>query len=137
MSINDHIADMLIRIQNAGKVGKESTLIPYSQVKMDILELLVKEGFVSTISKRGKKLVKNIEVELSYTDTDKEARLHPRIHGARRVSRLSNRVYLASDKIKPVRNGSGLLVLSTPQGILSGNDARKAHVGGEALFMIW
>ena len=75
---------------------------------------------------------KHIEVELAY-----EADGSSRISGANRISKPSRRVYLGVNNIKSVRQGQGFLVMSTPRGIMVGDEARKAKVGGEALFRIW
>ncbi|HYC34455.1 MAG TPA: 30S ribosomal protein S8, partial [Candidatus Paceibacterota bacterium] len=82
-------------------------------------------------SKKGKKVVKTLEVELMYEEGK------PRITDVERVSKFSRRVYQGAKDLKPVRNGYGIMVLTTPKGILSDKTARKEKVGGEALFKIW
>jgi len=129
--VRDSVSDFINRIKTAGSVGKESIRVPHSQFQMAIGKLLQKEGYVSKIEKKGKKTDKYIEVELSYIDGT------PKIKEAVRISKPGRRVYYSSRDISPVRRGTGLLVLSTPAGILSGYDAKKANVGGEALFKIW
>ncbi|HEV7702166.1 MAG TPA: 30S ribosomal protein S8 [Candidatus Paceibacterota bacterium] len=127
----DSISNMLIMMKNGGLAGKESVSFPYSKVKNAIGECLKKEGYVKQVVKRTKKGFPVLEVELAYTDKK------PKIMEVERISKLSRRVYFGVKDIHKVRNGSGLLVLSTPKGILSGGDARKEQVGGEALFRIW
>lgn len=127
----DPIADMLIHIKNTAIAGKFSALVPYSKLKLSIANLLVKEGYLKGISKRGKKAKKFIELEIAYTDNK------AKIQGVARISKPSKRVYYGTGDLKPVKNGYGLLVLSTPKGILAGKDAKKEQVGGEALFKIW
>ncbi len=129
--MNDPIGDMIIRLKNAGEAGLETVSIPYSKLKMSICELLEKEGYIKSCAKKGKKVAKTIEVELIYEDGE------PRIQGVRRVSKLSRRIYQGFREIRPVRHGYGMRVLTTPQGILSDNTAKKEKVGGEALFEIW
>ncbi|MCR4306442.1 MAG: 30S ribosomal protein S8 [Candidatus Yonathbacteria bacterium] len=129
--VTDPIADLLVRIKNAGNTGLPSTIIPYSQLKFEIASLLQKEGYIGSVSKKGKKAKKVIEVSIAYTNKK------PRIADAARVSKPSRRVYMGVSDIKPVRHGYGLLVLSTPKGIMTDKEARKEHVGGEALFKIW
>jgi len=129
--VNDKIADMLIRIKNAGSAGKESTVIPYSNLRLSIVEALLKRGYIASFSKKGKKTKKVIEIGIAYKDGE------PKVKGAERVSKLSRRVYYGFRDIKPVKNGFGIIMLSTPKGILSGEDAKKENVGGEALFKIW
>jgi len=105
--------------------------MPYSKLKNAIAECLKKEGYVSEVSKKVKKGQPMLEVGLIYTDKK------PKITEVERISKQSRRVYFAMKDIHSVRNGLGLLVLSTPKGILSGKEARKEQVGGEALFKIW
>ncbi|HEY4503122.1 MAG TPA: 30S ribosomal protein S8 [Candidatus Paceibacterota bacterium] len=127
----DSIANMIIMIKNASLAGKTSTIVPHSKLKDAILQCLKKEGYVSSISKKVKKGHPQLEVELVYVDKK------PKITEAERISKQSRRVYFGVKDIHKVKNGSGLLVLSTPKGILSGKDAREAQVGGEALFRLW
>lgn len=132
----DPIADLLIRIKNAGQAGLDSAVIPYSKIKAQILEVLKKEGYIlGATEKAGAH--PSIEVGISYLPEKKGERRTPRVQGASRISKLSKRLYYGVADIKPVRFGKGLLVLSTPQGVMSGKDAKKANVGGEALFKIW
>ncbi len=127
----DPIANMLIMIKNASLAQKESVVFPYSKLKLAIAECLAKEGYVKSASKKVRKEAPVVEVELIYTDKK------PKITDVERISKHSKRVYMGMSDIHTVKGGSGLLVLSTPKGILSGKNARKEQVGGEALFKIW
>lgn len=127
----DSISNMIIIMKNGSLAGKESVLVPYSKMKNAIGECLKKAGYVTDISKKIKKGVPMLEVELIYTDKK------PKITEVERISKQSRRVYFGVKDIHSVRNGTGLLVLSTPKGILSGKEARHEQVGGEALFRIW
>ena len=127
----DSISNMLIIMKNGSLAGKESVFFPYSKIKHAILECLKKEGYVNDISKKVKKEVPVLEVKLIYINKQ------PKITEVERLSKQSRRVYFRVKDIHLVRNGSGLLVLSTPKGILSGKEARREQVGGEALFRIW
>ena len=118
-------------IKNASLAGKETVVFPYSKIKQAILECLKKEGYIKQFSKKVKKDQAVLEVELIYIDKK------PKIVEVERISKQSRRVYFKMKDIHSVRNGSGLLVLSTPKGILSGRDARREQVGGEPLFKIW
>ena len=129
--MHDPIADMLIRIKNAGTAGKAVTEMPYSKLKEAIASVLFKQGYIASYEKKGKKVQKTLEIGLTY-DGKK-----PRIAGVGRISKPSRRFYMKRDEIKKVKSGYGLLVLSTPKGIMTGDEARKAQVGGEALFKIW
>jgi small subunit ribosomal protein S8 len=129
--VTDPIADMLAQIRNAGGAKKESIVLPYSKLRFAVASVLLKHGYIKSIVKKGKKVVKTMEFGLVY-DGDK-----PHVAGTKRISKSSCRVYTAAKDIKPVRHGYGLLILSTPKGILTGNEAKKMKVGGEALFKIW
>ena len=127
----DPISNMLIMIKNASLANKETVVFPYSKLKLAIGECLVKEGYIKSITKKIRKDHPVLEVELLYVDKKS------RITDLERVSKQSKRVYFGMKDIHTVKGGSGLLVLSTPKGILSGKNARKEQVGGEALFRIW
>ncbi|MFA5778101.1 MAG: 30S ribosomal protein S8 [Candidatus Paceibacterota bacterium] len=127
----DPISNMIIIMKNGSLANKESVSIPFSKMKNAIGECLKKAGYVSEVSKKVKKGQPVLEVGLIYVDKK------PKIAEVERISKQSRRVYFGMKDIHSVRNGSGLLVLSTPKGILSGKDARKEQVGGEALFRIW
>ena len=129
--MNDPISDLIIRIKNASNTGIDIISIPYSEVKYEISELLHKEGFVKSVNKKGKKVKKFIEIGVLYKDG------RPKVSGVKRISKPGRRVYKSVSLIKPVRQGYGMLVLSTPLGVLSGKDAKVKKVGGEALFEIW
>lgn len=128
----DQIADMIIRIKNASDSKKESVVFPYSNLKLAILDVLMKNGYIKSFGKKGKKVVKYIEVGLLYN-----ADGIPAVHGVDRVSKSSKRVYQKVGDIKKVKNGLGSLILSTPKGIMTDKTAKEAKVGGEALFKIW
>ncbi len=130
--VGDPIGDFIIRLKNAGAVNHESVSIPHSKMKMAIAEVLQAAGYVKNVEKRGKKVRKTIHIDLAY-----KADGSPRISVVKRISKPSRRIYKAVEEIFPVRYGKGTLVLSTPQGILTDAQARKARVGGEALFEIW
>ena len=118
-------------MKNGSLANKEVVSMPYSKIKNAIALCLKKEGYVGDVSKKVKKGQPILEVNLIYTDK------RPKITDVQRISKQSKRVYFGMKDIHTVRNGTGLLVLSTPKGILSGKDARREQVGGEALFKIW
>lgn len=129
--MHDPISDMIIRIKNASVSKKESVVFPYSKLKIAILDTLMKEGYIVSFGKKGKKVVKFIEVVLKYENGESK------IQGVSRVSKSSKRVYQKSNDIRPVKNGLGRLIISTPKGILTDKQAKLEKVGGEALFKIW
>ena len=122
---------MIVRIKNASDSKKESVVVPYSKLKLAILDTLFKNGFIKSFGKKGKKIAKFIEVGLIYEDGA------GKIKGIERISKTSKRVYHKSKDIRKVKSGYGALILSTPKGIMTDTLAREANVGGEALFKIW
>lgn len=132
MLITDPVGDFIIRLKNAGAVGKETVSVPFSQFKLAIAEKLKEAGYVSDIEKKGKKVRKTLDVVLKYKADGSHA-----ITDVKRVSKPGRRLYKGSKEINPVRYGHGALILSTPQGVMTDKEARKAKVGGEALFEIW
>ena len=129
--MHDPIADMIVQIKNASDSKKESVVFPASKMKLSILDVLMKEGFVKSFGKKGKKVAKFIEVGLLYQDGQ------PKIHGVQRISKSSKRIYSKAKDIRKVRSGFGALILSTPKGIMTDKMAKTENVGGEALFKIW
>lgn len=128
----DPIANMLVMLKNAGAVKKPTVLVPYSNVKLAILNVLAKEGFILSATKKGKKVKKYIQCDLAYFGDGRS-----KITNVKRMSKPSRRVYVKVDDLKPVRQGLGLAVLSTPQGVMTGAEAKKLRVGGELLFTLW
>ncbi len=122
---------MIIQIKNAGLVGLEEVRLPYSKFKHAILDVLKKEGFIKAVGTGTSKGKKTLIVELFV-----ENRV-PKIRGVERISKPSRRIYRRSDEIRPVKNGYGALVVSTSKGVMSGREAKKEGLGGEALFAIW
>ncbi len=127
----DKIADMLIAIKNAGNSGKEKLAVPYSQYKENIARALFQAGYIKSYTRRKMKKGDKLEIELLY-QKDRT----PRIHYIKRVSKPSRRLYTNVKGIYPVKQGFGKLFLSTPKGILTGEEAKKEMVGGEILFEI-
>lgn len=130
--VTDPISDFIIRLKNAGAVRKSSVSVPFSNFKFAVAEKLKEAGYVVAVEKRGKKVRKSIEVTLKY-----DAQGAHVIHGVKRISKPGQRQYRSVLEIHSVRYGHGSLVLSTPKGVLTDKEARKAKVGGEALFEIW
>ncbi|OGG54216.1 30S ribosomal protein S8 [Candidatus Kaiserbacteria bacterium RIFCSPLOWO2_12_FULL_53_8] len=130
--VNDTIGDFIVRLTNAGAIKKASVSVPYSAFKMAVAEKLKDMGLVRDIEKKGKKVRKTLDVVLKYNEAGKHV-----ISGVKRISKPGRRMYKSVHEIIPVRYGHGALVLSTPKGVLTDKEARKAKVGGEALFEIW
>lgn len=128
----DTIANFIIKLKNAGKAGLPTVSVPQSKVVAAIAVVLEKRGFVKSVTKKGKGVVKTLEIELAYGADGK-----PRIENVARISKLSRRMYEKAKDIRPVRQGFGTTILSTPKGIMTDYEAKKAGVGGEILFKIW
>lgn len=128
--ITDPISDLIVRIQNASRAKKSSVSLPYSNMKAAIAEVLEQEGYIASIDKKSKK-----DGVLSFGLSYKNGA--PVVNGVKRISKPSRRMYIGVHDIKPVKRGYGLVVLSTPAGVLSGKAAKAKNVGGEILFEIW
>lgn len=124
----DPIADFLIRLRNASMVRHERISMPYSKMKLALAELLSREGYVGEVEKKDNA----ISITLRYREDGR-----PAVSGTKRISKPSRRMYQSTGSIRPVKHGHGLLVLSTPAGVMTGKEARAKHVGGESLFEIW
>lgn len=123
--------NLLTKLKNAQAVKKESIKIPYSKMDERILEVLKENNYIKDFDKRGKGTKRVMEIELKYHNEGDA------ISGIKFISKPSRRIYVGYKDIKPVRNRYGLLVVSTPKGVVTGKEARKIKVGGEMLFKIW
>jgi small subunit ribosomal protein S8 len=132
----DKIANLIISLKNAGMVGKEKVFLPHSKLVLNIANLLKKEGYVKAVRVANEDSVnpadKYIEIVLEYI-----AKNSPKIREVKRISKSSQRVYTGTNEIPANKRGYGLVVVSTPKGIMTGKEARKEHVGGEILFSIF
>lgn len=129
--VNDPVGDFVVQIMNAGAVRKDMVSVPYSKLKHAVAEKLVEAGYLKSVMKHGKKVKKTLDVELAYKEEQHV------IRGMKRISKPGRRMYTGQADIHPVKFGAGKLILSTPVGIVTGEEARKQHVGGEQLFIIW
>ncbi len=132
MSVTDPVADMLTMIRNALAVKSSKVLVPFSQLKYGIAKILEKEGFVEKVEKRGRGSKRNIEIVLKYAKDGT-----PAISGLKRISKPGQRIYLPYKKIKRVKGGYGIAIISTSKGLLTDKEARRQKTGGEVLCEIW
>lgn len=130
--VSDTVGDFIIQIKNAGMVGKKEVSLPYSKLKHAIATKLIEKGYLTSADIHGKTAIKTLNVALKYDEAGKH-----QIRGVKRISKPGRRLYAKSTEIYPVKFGKGHMVLSTPAGILTDDEAREQHVGGEQLFMIW
>ena len=131
--VGDTIGDFIIRLKNAGMVGKKEVSLPYSKLRHAIADKLVLAGYIEKAEQQGKKdkVQKTLAITLKY-----DAGKH-RINGVKRVSKPGRRLYTKVADIHRVKFGNGHMILSTPAGILTNEEARAQNVGGEQLFIIW
>lgn len=130
--LTDPIADMLTRIRNAKAVNLPAVSMPHSTLKMAILKIMKQEHFVEDFEKKGKKVRKHIAVQLKYGKSGTSA-----ITGIKRVSKPGQRIYKKAGELHVVKQGTGIAIVSTPQGLMTDKEARRAKVGGEVLCEVW
>ena len=135
MSMTDPIADFLARIRNGIRARKQLVELPRSNMKLRIAEILRDEGFVQSVSSTEDKKQGVLKVELRY-DGRASASANA-ITGMRRVSRPGQRAYVPAKDIPKVRNGLGIAIISTSQGVMTDKKAREMGVGGEVLCEVW
>jgi small subunit ribosomal protein S8 len=130
--MTDPIADMLTRIRNAVTAKHEFVNIPASKMKMAIADVLRKEGFIRGYEVTEDGVRKFMRVQLNYT-----GKKEPVLTGLQRVSKPGLRVYVQKREIPRVYGGLGVAILSTPQGIMTGQDAWRKSIGGEVICYVW
>jgi small subunit ribosomal protein S8 len=127
MQMNDPLGDLLTRIRNAQRRGRSNVTSPASKLRLHVLEVLQREGYIRGFTEVEKEGRRELDIELKYYDGS------PVISEIRRISKPGRRVYSAVRDLPLVRNGLGISVLSTPKGVMSDNEARTQNVGGEIL----
>jgi small subunit ribosomal protein S8 len=132
MSMTDPIADLLTQIRNALLAKHDRLDVPVSKLKLEICKILKEEGYIKNFRVIEGSPVGSLRIFLRYS-----AEGEPAINHVERVSKPGRRIYKASKDIKPVRNGLGLGIVSTSQGLLSDAQARQRKVGGELLCELW
>jgi small subunit ribosomal protein S8 len=132
MSMSDPVADLLTRIRNAQRAGLEEIILPKSNLKQRICEVLRDEGFVREVTAKEEGVQGSLTVVLKYDD-DKR----PAISEIKRQSKPGLRRYVRHTDIPKVMNGLGIAILSTSKGVLVDRDARKQHLGGELIATVW
>jgi len=132
VTVTDPIADMLTRIRNAIMVRHDSVLVPASKVKLSIAKILKEEGFITDYEVVKGKPHREIKVKLRYMDNNK-----PAISGLKRMSKPGLRLYVQKKEIPRVYGGLGIAILSTSQGLRTGQQAWRQGSGGELLCYVW
>lgn len=128
----DSIANILTLIRNAQAVSKERVKIPFSSLVWEIVKVLERKGFIEEASKKGRNLNRFIDLKIKYDEDNK-----PFIRGLKKVSKQGQRIYIGSKEIRSVKSGYGIVIISTPKGLMTGQEARKKNLGGEILCKIW
>lgn len=132
--VTDRVGDFIIRLQNAAMIGKRLVSVPYSAHLFAIAKKLKELGFLSDVSVDAKdeSVKKSFVATLAYDE-----RGASRLRGVKRISKPGRRLYAPYTAIHRVKGGTGARIISSPSGIISDAEARKARVGGEDLFEIW
>lgn len=130
--MTDPIADLLTRIRNAVQARHSSLLVPRSKLKLEVVKILKREGFIEGYIELDEGPQGFIKVFPRYDEANKAI-----IRGLQRISKPSRRRYVGKNDIPRVRNGLGVAILTTPRGVLTDRQARQAGVGGEILCYVW
>lgn len=137
MSISDPIGDMLTRVRNASSIGHSLVAMPSSRLKVAIANILKEEGYIQDfeVSQEEGRPQATLRMWLKYVG-DRRHRI-PAITGVKRISKPGCRVYSQKGDVPWVLSGMGIAILSTPKGVITGQQARRLGVGGEVLCHVW
>ena len=127
---NDTISDMVTRIRNANLIKSEKVSIPFTRVSHQICQILEKEGLIESFQINSSE---QVSLQLKYKGRDKK----PCITNLRRISKPGLRIYANHKEIPKVLGGMGVVIISTSQGIMTGQEAQFRHIGGELLCSVW
>ena len=128
--MSDPISDMLTRIRNAGRALLPAVELPHSRMKESVAKILKSEGYVADVAVEGN-VIKKLKIRLKYQGKKNV------IEGLKRVSRPGLRRYVGATEIPRVLNGMGISIMSTPEGVMTGAEAKKKNLGGELLCQVW
>jgi len=132
----DPISDTLTRIRNAQKAGHSFVVLPSSKIKMAIIKILENTGFIELAKKEKAGKFEKIKVFLRYNKISGSQK-EPAISGIQRISREGQRIYVKKDRIRKVKSGYGIAIISTSKGVMTGEEARKLGLGGEYICEVW
>lgn len=137
MTVTDPIADMLTRMRNAIAVGHSTVEMPSSKMKVAIARILKEEGYIEDyrVVESPEQPRYRLVIRLKYVGERRQRRSV--IQGLKRVSKPGRRIYTRASEIPWVKSGMGIAILSTPKGILTGEQARRLRVGGEVICYVW
>ena len=132
MVMTDPIADMLTRIRNANQRKHEYVEVPASKIKLEILNVIKKEGYIYDVELIPNDKQGILKVTMKYTDTKERV-----IKGIKRISKPGLRLYAKASELPRVLNGLGIAIVSTSNGVMTDKDARNNNYGGEVLAYVW
>ena len=132
MSVTDPIADLLTRMRNANQMRYNEVVVPSSNVKLRIVEILKVKGYIANYKIEKNEVQDNIIITLKYGNNKERV-----ISGLKRISKPGLRVYAKAEEIPTVLNGLAISIVSTSKGIMTGKEARKENLGGEVLAYVW
>jgi small subunit ribosomal protein S8 len=132
MSVNDPISDMLTRIRNAGMAQKRETSMPATKILIAIAGILKSEGYIEDFQVIEKRPQDQLVLTLSYGPDQRHT-----IREIKRISKPGLRVYAGKSELPRVKSGLGIAIVSTPDGVLTGYEARRRGIGGEVLCTVW
>lgn len=131
MVYTDPIADMLSRIRNAILVNQNTVTMPHSKMKQTVAEQLVKANFIEAVTVDGEAPHKTMQIQINAPGSN------ARITAIEKVSKPGRRIYASVDDIPTVKNGRGVVIVSTSRGVMSGSEAKKNKVGGELICKVY
>ncbi|MBI5668755.1 MAG: 30S ribosomal protein S8 [Chloroflexi bacterium] len=133
--ISDPVGDMLTRIRNALMAGKATVELPSSKLKVEIARILKQEGFIEDFTVGDEKPAPIMSITLKYYGSRRERK--PVITHLERVSKPGRRIYKGRRDLPRVMSGIGIAIVTTPKGVMTAQEARRQHVGGEVLCYVW
>ena len=131
ITTTDPISDMITRIRNAINVNKTEVSLPHSTVKENVAKVLQQNHFIESVKVTGEKTEKTLHIVINAADKN------AKINEISRVSKPGQRSYVNVKEIPVIKQGRGMVVVSTSQGLMSGDDARKANIGGELILKVF
>ena len=131
MIVNDPVGDMLTRIRNAAMARKKTVELPSSKLKVSVAKVLFDEGYLTRVETVGNKPKEILQLALAYEGKE------PKLTGIKRISKPGLRWYIGKKKIRVVMGGTGMSIVSTPSGVMTGRMAMKKGIGGELLCEVW
>lgn len=129
--VGDSVANLITSLKNASNTGKSVVFLPATNLTSSILKVLKKNSYIEDFEIVGEKPKTLIKINLKYENGK------PAIHDVKRVSKFSQRIYSSFKALNPIKSGYGIVLLTTPNGILTDKEAKEQKVGGEVLFKIW